>query len=73
MEFEIDEATGIKKKKGWKVIKGSELEELGYETIAQKIADAEGKDANNATIRADILKRISKPVVIEPIKEAKIE
>ena len=40
--LEIDPATGILKKKGWKVIGRSEFKDLGFETVAAKLAEAEG-------------------------------
>lgn len=39
-KFEIDTEHQVVKKKGWKVTK--DLDALGQDTVAQKIADAEG-------------------------------
>jgi len=44
--FEIDEEYQVIKKKGWKVT--TDLDELGQDTVAQMLADAEGTTLKKA-------------------------
>lgn len=47
--FEIDSEYQLIKKKSWKVTK--DLEQLGQDTVAQKIADAEGITLEKAKMK----------------------
>jgi len=47
-EVVIDPITGKKIKKGWKVVGRSEFKDLGFETVAAKLAEAEGTPLGQA-------------------------
>ncbi len=64
--FEIDPVTGIEIRKGSRVLRGSELQDLYQDTVARHLARAEGKDPDNPVVLASMRARIRKPVVMEP-------
>lgn len=57
-KFELDPEFQVIKKKGYKCYRVEDIPQIALDTVAGKIAKAEGKDITNATIKANILKRI---------------
>ena len=47
-KFEIDTEHQLIKKKGYKVISSDELDSVGFDTVAQKLADTEGTTLKKA-------------------------
>jgi hypothetical protein len=57
-EFVIDEEHQVIKRKGYKCLAGFDIPKLAFDTVAEHIAEAEGKDYTKSTVKNAMAKRM---------------